>query len=360
MAPILLFAMSMSAFVHSQTCAAQGVRLLAPSGSGIYGQVLDRSGAPIPEAQVLLKSISGQRTYRVADRDGCFAFTAPPMHYSLAARSEAFRIGSLNVDLAPGKVVEENIVLEVGGCTECVEVQGMRDFSPCVVDEDGVPIAVARVTLVPKKPENAAESKSISLNDWGCGYAQLPDSHYRVSLTAPGYKPFETDVSLKPGSTFLVPSHFRMLRSVQSVLPPRTQPSLAIKASIGTYRLDAGDTLTADLTITNLSTQVSELCPWSDSCTVHVIGENGEPPTTYRQRDATNRLLPGEAPLERTLYAGWFIAPGKTDTHHWILKDLYNLSTPGKYKLYFDVRDPKTEELLHTDVIPFTVAASDK
>ena len=141
---------------------------------------------------------------------------------------------------------------------------------------------------------------------------------------------------------------------------PKTQPSLAIKASIGTYRLDAGDTLTGELTITNLSDQVLELCPWSDSCTVHVIGEKGEPPTTYRQRDATHRLLPGEAPLGRTLYAGWFIAPGKTDTHHWILKDLYDLSAPGKYTLYFDVRDPKTEEMLRSNTAPFTVAAPSK
>ena len=142
-----------------------------------------------------------------------------------------------------------------------------------------------------------------------------------------------------------------------------------IKAASGTYRLDTGDTLTGELTITNLNDQVSELirsdevlelCPWIDSCTVHVIGEKGEPPTTYYQRAATHRLLPGEAQLERTLYDGWFIAPGRTDTHHWILKDLYDLRAPGKYTLYFDVRDPKTGEMLRSNTVRFTVSAPSK
>ena len=151
------------------------------------------------------------------------------------------------------------------------------------------------------------------------------------------------------------------LGSAQSgVSPSAVQPSIAIKVSMGTYRLDRGDTLTGELTVTNLSDENLELCPWSDSCIVHVMGEKGEPPTTYRQRDATHRLLPGEAPLERTLYAGWFIAPGKADTHHWILNALYDLSTPGKYKLYFEVQDPKTREMLRSNTVPFSVAAPAK
>jgi hypothetical protein len=138
-----------------------------------------------------------------------------------------------------------------------------------------------------------------------------------------------------------------------NVSPSVLQPSIAIRAA---YRLDRGETLTGELTITNLSDRELELCPWSDSCTVRVIGEKGEPPTTLRQRNATHRLRPGEAPLERTLYVGWFIAPGKTDTHHWILDALYHLSEPGKYTLYFDVRDPKTGEVLRSNTVPFSVA----
>jgi hypothetical protein len=145
-----------------------------------------------------------------------------------------------------------------------------------------------------------------------------------------------------------------------AVSPSVSRPSIAIKAAAGTYRLDTGDTLTGELTVTNLSDQDLELCPWSDSCTVHVMGEKGEPPTTYRQRDATHRLLPGEAPLERTLYVGWFIAPGKTDTHHWILDVLYDLGTPGEYTLYFEVQDPKTREMLRSNTVPFSVATSTK
>lgn len=137
------------------------------------------------------------------------------------------------------------------------------------------------------------------------------------------------------------------------VSPSVSRPSIAISAASGTYRLDTGDTLTGELTVRNLSDENLELCRYS--CTVHVMGEKGEPPTTYRQRDATHRLLPGESPLEITLYAGWFIAPGNADTHHWILKDLYDLSTPGKYTLYFEVQDPKTREILRSNTVPFSV-----
>jgi hypothetical protein len=134
-----------------------------------------------------------------------------------------------------------------------------------------------------------------------------------------------------------------------------SKPSIAIKASTGTYRRDAGDTITGELTITNLSDVDLELCPQADSCTVHVIGEKGEPPATYWQRNATHRLLPEEAPLTRTLYIAWIVAPGNTDTHHWILKDLYDLSAPGKYVLYFEVQDPKTNEVLRSNSVSFSV-----
>jgi hypothetical protein len=144
------------------------------------------------------------------------------------------------------------------------------------------------------------------------------------------------------------------------VSPSVSRPSIAISAASGTYRLDTGDTLTGELTVTNLSNENLELCPWSDSCTVHVMGEKGEPPTTYRQRDATHRLLPGESPLERTLYVGWLIAPGKADTHHWIVNKLYDLSSPGKYTLYFEVQDPKTHKMLRSNTVPFSVATHAK
>lgn len=140
------------------------------------------------------------------------------------------------------------------------------------------------------------------------------------------------------------------------VSPSVSKPSIAIKASTAMYPVQNGD-LSADLTVTNQSDESLDLCPWNDSCTVHVMGENGEPPTTYRQRNATHRLLPGEAPLNTTLNVGWFVAPGKTDTNHWILKDLYGLSAPGKYTLHFEVQDPKTREVLRSNTVSFSVAS---
>ena len=71
---------------------------------------------------------------------------------------------------------------------------------------------------------------------------------------------------------------------------------------------------------------------------VHVEGEDGEPPTTLRQRQLTNRRNPNEP----SLLGGGFepeIEPGDLFTRKYDLSQLYDLSKPGKYKVYIEVSD---------------------
>ena len=61
-----------------------------------------------------------------------------------------------------------------------------------------------------------------------------------------------------------------------------------------------------------------------------------------------------------TLNVGWFIVPGMTETHHWILKDCYDLSESGKYALYFEVRDQKTNQVLRSKTVAFSIPGAVK
>jgi hypothetical protein len=115
----------------------------------VYGQITDTTGAPIPHAQVLLKSSSGQRSYKSANEYGCYSFATLPGDYSVLARADAFRTRSLSVHLIPERPEVGNLSLEVGGCTNCVQVEGAGTFAACVTDAAGTPFATSDVVLAP-------------------------------------------------------------------------------------------------------------------------------------------------------------------------------------------------------------------
>lgn len=112
-----------------------------------------------------------------------------------------------------------------------------------------------------------------------------------------------------------------------------------------------------NLAIKNISDKVISRDDCSSYPKVWVQGEHGEPPTTYRERDATMRLLPGEAPLACTLNMTWSLAPGETLTKHILLEYLYDLHQPGKYSVY--VEFPTGDGLLRTNTVTFQVAAGE-
>ena len=72
---------------------------------------------------------------------------------------------------------------------------------------------------------------------------------------------------------------------------------------------------------------------------VYVEGPNGEPPTTLRQRQLTDRLKPGEPTLRMDDYGATPIAPGESFTAKYDLSALYDFKEPGKYTVYVEVVD---------------------
>jgi hypothetical protein len=109
------------------------------------------------------------------------------------------------------------------------------------------------------------------------------------------------------------------------------------------------------LAIKNISDRIISRDDCSSLPRVWVQGEHGEPPTTYRERDATQRLQPGESPLPCTLNIDWSIAPGETLTKHILLKYLYDLSQPGEYSVYLEF--PTGDGWLRTNTVNFSVVA---
>jgi hypothetical protein len=90
---------------------------------------------------------------------------------------------------------------------------------------------------------------------------------------------------------------------------------------------------------------------------VHIEGEYGEPPTTLRQRMTTGKLLPGEAPLREDENAETVIRLGGSITHTFLVEYFYDLSAPGKYSAYVDIRDPVSGEWHPTKTLHFVIEA---
>ncbi len=111
------------------------------------------------------------------------------------------------------------------------------------------------------------------------------------------------------------------------------------------------------LAIKNISDKTISRDDCSSDPRTWVQGEHGEPPTTYRERFATMRLLPGEPPLDCTLNLSWSLAPGETLTKQILLKYLYDLHEPGKYSVF--VEFPTGESWLRTNTVTFHVVAKD-
>src|SRR5438874_2097576 len=116
-----IFFVVVSVFALLLTC----VSLRAQSSSVVTGTVLDKSGATVPQATVELQDIdTGSKTSVTTGNDGEYAFhSVRPGNYTITVSSKGFRqsvMSGVKVDV--GKSALVNVVLEVGGTTETVEV----------------------------------------------------------------------------------------------------------------------------------------------------------------------------------------------------------------------------------------------
>ncbi len=145
----------------------------------------------------------------------------------------------------------------------------------------------------------------------------------------------------------------------QEVIPAHKSNTLYLTVAMEKEKLHVGQPPRVLLTAKNLTDHLVRVP--GDGCgsyvRVWVQGEHGEPPTTLREREATGRLLPGEASLPCGSNANAPLAPGESATRTFLLEYLYDIHEPGTYKVYLDV--PSAEGSLRTDTVTFEVIAGD-
>jgi hypothetical protein len=139
-------------------------------------------------------------------------------------------------------------------------------------------------------------------------------------------------------ATLIVIASMTITVRAQTVAKPTvTSQSTTISISIGVPagHITVGQKPWVSLTVMNLGNEeIND--PWDR---VHVEGPNGEPPTTLRQRQVTDRLRPWEPPLRIDDYGARHIAPGDSFIAKYDLSALYEFKEPGKYTVYIEVVD---------------------
>src|SRR5947207_2946584 len=101
------------------------MRAQTGSTSVVTGVVLDKTGATVPAATVELEEINTQsKTSVTTGNDGQYTFRAvPPGNYTIRVSGKGFRQSIISgVTVEVGKSASLNVVLEIGGTTETVEV----------------------------------------------------------------------------------------------------------------------------------------------------------------------------------------------------------------------------------------------
>lgn len=144
--------------------------------------------------------------------------------------------------------------------------------------------------------------------------------------------------------------------SGQDVIPAHLSNTYRLRLAMRSQRVRAGEAPVAMLTMKNLTDHTIDVGGCKTE-RVWVQGEHGEPPTTYRGRNANGRLLPGESPLQCTAVASTPLQPDTSITFHFDLLEYYDLHEPGRYTGYLDM--PSEEGWLRTDPVAFEITAED-
>jgi hypothetical protein len=142
----------------------------------------------------------------------------------------------------------------------------------------------------------------------------------------------------------------------QTVAPASQTDSITVSMTLDKDHFPAGQSPNVRVTMNN---QTDHNIPFHfDMLLLHIEGLSGEPPTTLNQRMATGKLLPGEAPLRADeYYSEDFIPARESITRTIRTRFFYDLSAPGKYTVYVDVRDPVSGKWLRTNTAQFEIVA---
>ena len=106
--------------IITPSCFAQSESQTA----SITGILKDISGAVVPKANIALKAGNGQVLQTITDNAGDFTIESTPGVYTLTASSQGFKVFTEVVHLTANARVVEQVVLQLGYCTNCVNVTG--------------------------------------------------------------------------------------------------------------------------------------------------------------------------------------------------------------------------------------------
>lgn len=140
--------------------------------------------------------------------------------------------------------------------------------------------------------------------------------------------------------------------------PPTNRPaSIVLNFRLDKDDVPAGQSPWAILIVDNLLTDRYFLL-YETMYRVHVDGRDGEAPTTVRQRYWIGKFRAGDACLSVTVPEfPMTVPPGMSDYKKIELGYLYDLSVPGVYSVYAEVKDPPLQKWLRTKAIQFEIQA---
>jgi len=138
------------------------VSLAAAQGTDavLTGNILDRTGAHVPEATVIALNINtGVSTTDKSNTSGVYLFPVlPPGDYRITAEKTGFKKFVLDkLTLRTGDHVEQNLALEVGGMTETVQVEANSEAINYLTSSQGGVLNAARIQDLPLASRNVMD-----------------------------------------------------------------------------------------------------------------------------------------------------------------------------------------------------------
>ncbi|MGE5322524.1 MAG: TonB-dependent receptor [Actinomycetota bacterium] len=116
--------MCISMLAVALSMVLMGAPLTAQQVGSVHGQVLDQTGAVIPNADITVKAENGKAVSVKSDGAGSYAVrNLPAGKYNLAVQEKGFRPSTQEIDLAPGEHKRLNVTLQVFVEEQHVDVQ---------------------------------------------------------------------------------------------------------------------------------------------------------------------------------------------------------------------------------------------
>lgn len=128
--------------------------------------------------------------------------------------------------------------------------------------------------------------------------------------------------------------------SAQSASTANHSPSIAVSLALEQSQVPVGNTPRAVLTVKNVADQAICFSTSMHLYRIHVSSKTGEAPETELRRHRHGDFRPGDKPeLAEGPVVCPEIAPGKSVIRIYDLSKFYDLSVPGAYTVYIEVRD---------------------